>query len=68
MDFTEGPIFKKLIIFTLPIIATSLLQQLYTTADQIVVGKFSGDTALAAVGSTGYVTNLIVNLFMGMSV
>ena len=68
MDFTEGPILKKLIIFTLPIIASSLLQQFYTTADQIVVGKFAGDTALAAVGSTGYVTNLILNLFMGLSV
>ncbi len=68
MDLTQGPIFKQLILFALPVIATSLLQQFYNTADQIVVGKFAGVTAHAAVGSTGYVTNLILNLFVGMSV
>lgn len=68
MDLTQGPIFKNLILFALPVIATSLLQQFYNTADQIVVGKFAGVTAHAAVGSTGYVTNLILNLFVGMSV
>ena len=68
MDLTQGPILKQLIIFALPVIASSLLQQFYNTADQIVVGKFAGVTAHAAVGSTGYVTNLILNLFVGMSV
>ena len=68
MDLTRGPILKQLISFSLPVMATSLLQQFYNTADQIVVGKFAGVVAHAAVGSTGYVTNLILNLFVGMSV
>ena len=66
--FTEGPMFFKILLYTLPIIATSILSLLYNTADQIVVGQFSGDpNALAAVGSTGTLTNLIVNLLFGMS-
>lgn len=68
MDLTNGPIFKNLIVFSLPVIASSLLQQFYNTADQMVVGRFAGDTALAAVGSTGYITNLLLNLFTGLSV
>ncbi len=67
-DLTEGPILKNLILFALPIIASNLLQQFYSTADQIVVGKFASDTALAAVGATGHITNLIINLFSGLSV
>ncbi len=68
MDLTQGPILKQLIIFALPVIATSLLQQFYNTADQMVVGKFAGVIAHAAVGSTTHVTNLILNLFVGISV
>lgn len=70
MDMTKGPIAKQLIIFSIPIILSSILQQLYTTADQIIVGKFAqnGDTALAAVGATSNVTNLLLNLFIGLSV
>lgn len=64
---TEGPIFKKLVSFTFPLMISGMLQQFYTTADQMVVGKFASDTALAAIGSTSYVTNLILNLFQGMS-
>lgn len=66
-DLTEGSILKKLLIFIMPLILTNLLQQFYTTADQIVVGKFAGETALAAVGSTGHLTNLLLNLFWGIS-
>ncbi len=67
-DFTEGPIFKKYIKFIVPIILSSFLQQLYNTADTMVVGKFAGETALAAVGSTVALTNLILNLFLGLAI
>ncbi len=67
-DFTQGAVFKKYIMFIIPIILSSFLQQLYNTADTMVVGKFAGDDALAAVGSTVALTNLILNLFLGLSV
>ncbi|MBR3895225.1 MAG: MATE family efflux transporter [Clostridia bacterium] len=73
-DFTEGPLLSKIILFTLPLIATTVLQLLFNTADTVVVGRWGGstpeecETALAAVGSCGALTNLIVNLFFGLSV
>lgn len=73
-DFTSGPMFSKIILFTLPVIATAILQLLFNTADTFVVGNWGGDTqadrdaALAAVGSCGALTNLIIGLFMGLSV
>ena len=63
----EGPIFKSVIIYTIPIILTGLLQLLFNAADLIVVGWFSGSDSVAAVGATGALTNLIVNLFIGLS-
>lgn len=67
IDFTEGPLFWRLLWFMLPIIATNLLQVLYDTADKVVVGRYSGDTdALAAIGSTTFVTNLIINFMIGV--
>ena len=68
VDMTEGPFLKKMIFFAIPLIFTGLLQSLYNAADLIVVGMFKGDTAVAAIGSTGALTNLIVGLFMGLSV
>ena len=68
MDMTEGPLFKKILRFSLPLIFTGLLQCLYSAADLIVVGHFKGHIALAAVGSTNALSNLIVGLFMGISV
>lgn len=68
VDMTEGPFFKKMLVFAIPIIITGLLQCLYNAADLVVVGQFRGDLAVAAVGSTGSLTNLIVGLFMGLSV
>ncbi len=71
---TEGPILSRIILFTLPLIATAVLQLLFNTADVMVVGRWGGETAaeretaLAAVGSCGALTNLIVNLFFGLSV
>ncbi len=73
-DLTEGNILKQIILFALPLIATSVLQLLFNTADTIVVGRWGGDTeaereiALAAVGSCGAIINLVVNVFLGLSV
>ena len=64
----DGPIFTRLFLFTAPIMLTGLLQVAYNMADNIVVGRFSGDEyALAAVGSTSSLTTLIVNFLMGIS-
>lgn len=70
MDLTTGSVFKKLLIFTLPILASNLIQQLYHAADVMVVGKLALDpvTSLAAVGSSGSITTLILNVFLGLSV
>jgi len=68
MDMCSGPLFSSILIFALPIMAMNILQLLFNTADMVVVGNFSGSGALAAVGATGALINLIVNLFMGLSV
>jgi len=65
---TEGPIVKKLLLFVFPLIVTNILQHLYSAADNAVVGRFVGKTALAAVGATGSATTLILNLLIGLSV
>ena len=65
---TEGPIWKRIIFFAIPIFLGNLFQQLYNTADAVVVGRFVGTEALAAVGgSTGQIANLIVNFFVGLA-
>src|SRR5690554_5650249 len=58
----------NMLLFALPIMAMNILQLMFNAADMIVVGRFSGKTALAAVGATGSLINLLVNLFMGLSV
>lgn len=68
IDMTQGPIFSKLLKFSIPLIFSSILQLLFNAADVVVVGRFAGDNSLAAVGSTGSLINLLVNLFMGLSV
>lgn len=68
MDMCNGPLLGKMLMFALPIMAMNILQLLFNAADMVVVGRFSGSEALAAVGATGPVINLIVNLFMGLSV
>ena len=65
-DVTEGPLLKKIILFAIPIILTSLLQLLFNAADLMVVGTVD-EIYVGAVGSTGAVTMLIVNLFVGLS-
>ena len=67
MDMCNGPLFSKILIFALPIMAMNILQLLFNAADMIVVGQFSGSDALAAVGATGSLINLIVASFMGLS-
>lgn len=68
-DFTEGPIFGRIFLFTIPIMLSGILQLLYNAADHIVVGRFSDNpNALAAVGSTSSLNNLIVNLLIGLSI
>ncbi len=67
LDMVEGRILPQLIRFSLPLMATSLLQLLYNAADMVVVGQFAGEQSLAAVGSTGALINLITNLFVGFS-
>lgn len=67
-DLTEGKIGKKLILFFLPIAAGTLFQQLYNAADAVIVGKFVGTVALAAVGgSAANVTNLLIGFFVALS-
>ena len=67
-NLTEGPLFWRMLLFALPIIATGVLQICYSMADNIVVGQFSGDpNALGAVGSTSSLTNLTVNLLFGIA-
>lgn len=68
VDMCTRPLLGKIIWFSLPLIATGILQLLYNAADIIVVGQFSGHTAMAAVGSTGSLVNLVTNLFIGLSV
>lgn len=67
-DLTTGPLLPKIILFALPLAASSILQLLFNAADVVVVGRFAGSQALAAVGSTSSLVNLLVNMFVGISV
>ena len=68
MDMTEGSLLTKVLFFSLPIMLSGILQLLFNAADTIVVGRFSGNEALAAVGgSTSMLTNLLVGFFVGLS-
>lgn len=67
LDMTKGPFLKKILVFAIPLMLTGLLQLAYNSADVIVVGRFAGKEALAAVGSTGSLINLFLNVFLGLS-
>ena len=67
VDITEGVIWKQLLLFAFPLLASNILQQLYNTVDSAIVGKFISADALAAVGSTGSLTGMIIGLFMGIA-
>ena len=64
---TEGVIWKQLLAFSMPLLVGNLFQQLYNTVDSIVVGNFIGSEALAAVGSSNSLINLIIGMFMGIA-
>ena len=66
-DMTEGKPWEKILIFAVPMIIGNIAQQLYSTVDSVVVGKYVGDNALAAVGSAGPIFNLLLVLFIGIS-
>ena len=68
VNMLEGSLAKNLILFCVPVILTGILQLLFNACDMVVVGRFSGSEALAAVGSTAALANLLVNAFMGLSV
>lgn len=68
MNMCEGPLAGKMLIFTIPLMFSGILQLLFNAADTIVVGRYAGKEALAAVGSTTSLINLLVNMFMGLSV
>ena len=67
-DLLTGKLWVKILLFSFPLMLSNILQLLYSAADTVVVGRFAGNDALAAVGSTGSLTNLFINLFIGFSV
>ena len=67
MNMCEGPLFSKIWIFTVPLILSGLLQLLFNAVDMIVAGRYVGKEALAAVGSTSSLINLLTNVFIGLS-
>ena len=67
-NMVSGPTFFKMVLFSIPVILSGILQLLFNACDIIVVGKFAGDASLAAVGSTSSLINLFTNLFIGLSV
>lgn len=67
-DLTEGPPWKGIVEFTIPMLIGNIAQQFYNTADSIIVGRYVGDNALAAVGSASPILNLLLVLFVGISV
>lgn len=68
MDMCSGSLLKKIVIFYVPLMLSGVLQLLFNAADIVVVGRFAGNEALAAVGSTSALINLLVNIFIGLSV
>ena len=68
INMCEGPILGKVLVFSIPLMLSGILQLLFNAADVIVVGRFAGSQSLAAVGSTSALINLLINVFMGFSV
>ena len=68
MDMTQGPLLSKVLFFALPIMISGILQLAFNAADTIVVGRYAGSEALAAVGSVGSLNGLIISMFIGLSV
>ncbi|MBP1582014.1 MAG: MATE family efflux transporter [Oscillospiraceae bacterium] len=68
MDMVNGPLFRNILLFAFPLMLSGVLQLLFNAVDIVVVGQFSGSQALAAVGSTTSLINLLTNLFIGISI
>lgn len=68
VNMLQGPLFKNIVLYTIPIIITNTLQLLFNAADIIVVGRYCGSLSVAAVGSTGSIVNLLVNIMIGLSI
>lgn len=68
MDMCNGPVLGKILIFSIPLMLSGILQLLFNAADVIVVGRYAGSQSLAAVGSTTALINLLINIFVGLSV
>ena len=68
IDMLHGPLIKGILLFAMPLMLSNLLQIGLNAADTIIVGKFSGQHALAAVGATGSIINLVVSLFNGIAI
>ncbi|MBQ7207183.1 MAG: MATE family efflux transporter [Lentisphaeria bacterium] len=67
MDMCEGPLFGKIVVFTVPLMITNVLQLLFNAADLVIVGRFAGEKALASVGATSQLVWLILAVFFGLS-
>ena len=67
MDMLHGPLASKILLFAIPLACTGILQQLFNAADVMVIGRFVGKHAMAAVGSNSAFIGLMVNLFVGIS-
>ena len=68
IDMVSGSLWRKILMFSLPLIASGVLQQSFNSVDVAVVGRYCGNDALAAVGSNGVIISLIINLFVGIAV
>ena len=68
IDMTSGSVLNKMLRFSFPLMGSSILQLLFNAADIIVIGRFAGETSLAAVGATSSLINLLVNLFVGLAI
>ena len=66
IDMTTGHIMRNIILFAIPIIIGNVLQQLYTTVDALVIGKYCGDTSLAAVGTSSQPVEVLLCVFLGI--
>ena len=67
-DMTQGPILKQLVLFALPLMLGNIFQMLYNTVDSVIVGNFVSKQALAAIGSTTVIVNMLVFFFNGFSI
>ena len=68
IDMCNGPLLSKILIYAIPLIASGILQLLFNAADMVVAGRYAGSEALGAVGATSSLINLLINVFIGMSV